>query len=135
VQLLAVLHAQPRAGLLDLAIALTNAFTLRSPLFTTPLFGTSLLMRCTIALGNPVLALPVGAILLLGRATLLLGIALLFTMLRLSAPVRLGLVFRLRTTIWLGPLPLGLGPPTGFRVLPRRFGTIAWLGTVPARPF
>jgi len=135
VQLLAVLHAQPRAGLLDLAIALTDAFPLRSPLFTTPLFGTSLLMRCTIALGIPVLALPVGAVLLLGRATLLLGSALLFTMLRLSAPVRLGLVFRLRTTIWLGPLPLWFGPTTGFRVLPRRFGTIAWLGTVSVRPF
>jgi hypothetical protein len=135
-QLLAVLHAQSRAGLLNLAIALANAFPIWPPLFTTALFGTFLLTRSAIALGIPFLALAVGPVLLLGRPTLLLGSALLFgTMLRLSAPVRLGLAFRLRTTIWLGPLPLRLGPPTGFHVLlPRRFGTVARLRPVTVRP-
>jgi hypothetical protein len=134
VQLLAVLHAQPRSGLLDLAIALTNAFPIRPPLFATPLFGTFLLTRSAIALGIPFLALAVGPVLLLGCPTLLLGSPLLFrTMLRLSASLRLSLVVGFRATIWLCPLPLGLGPPTGFRMLPRRFGTIAWFRTVPVR--
>src|ERR1700748_3545265 len=93
---LAVLHTQPRAGLLHLAVPLTNVLSVRPMLFTAtlllapaPLFSFSSLAHSAVAIGVTRLfvLLALSSVPLLSRPTLLLSGTLRFvSLLRLGAP-------------------------------------------------
>jgi len=142
VEPLAVLHAQPRACLLDFAVPFTKLLPARPMLFTAtlllapaPLFGFPLLPHSAVAIGVTWLfVLSVGSVLLLSRPMLLLTGALTFlSLLRLGSAVRLCSVLRFSALRALLHLRLG-ATPWLLCLLPRPFRPIARLRTVSMRP-